>query len=314
MILTVTVAPGIDVVYQVDVSLAQGAASRSRVAARSRAWFAAGKGINVARGVRDLGHDVRALALGGGAGGRLLEELMRGEGLLGDVVDASSGVRVNVTVSHDDEELHIVDASAPPSLGDLEELRIRIFRHLGSCTMLVISGHCPPPHGGTFVTDLLEVVRARSVRTIVDTRNEALLSVVAGGRPWLLKPNQDELGELAGAPVESDSDVLEAACRALDTSGATYVLVSLGGRGALMVGRDGAWRAAAPQVPVVNTVGAGDAMVAAVATSPPGAEPSELLRRAVAAGTANVGVSAPGAVPPAAFANLLERVFVNRVG
>jgi fructose-1-phosphate kinase PfkB-like protein len=143
------------------------------------------------------------------------------------------------------------------------------------------------------------------VRTILDTRDEALREAVEGGwRPWLLKPNADELASVRGG------DPLAAARSLREAAGAEAVLATLGGGGALLVTAEGAWRASAPPVEVLNTVGAGDACAGAAAIFAD-ASPPELLRHAVAAGSASVTVDAPGAVPQEVFRRLLREIKIR---
>ena len=313
MIFTVTMVPAIDVVYTLRDCL------DTICTARSRLWYAAGKGINVARGVKDLGGHARVFGLAGGISGRLLQALLATDGLEATLIPASFEVRVNATLSTPGGELHIVEDSPSPSTDDLERLgnaieealateRHPVSSDASSCDVLVLSGHCPPPYGPDFVCTIL---RHCNVRTIVDTRDEALAAVAERTAPWLIKPNAQEMASVADGATD-----LERARSLRERSGATYVLASMGTRGALLVGDEGrAWMADAPAAEVVNTVGAGDAMVAAVAIrareSRP--DPVTMLGEAVAAGCANVTSAPPGSVPPRVWRDLLDQIRVCRI-
>lgn len=310
MIATLTVMPSIDIVYRIEADLPR---AGTVVAVCDRRWYAAGKGINVARGVRDLGGEVYAFTLGGGISGRLLADLMGVENIPGEVVDAPFEIRVNATVGATNGEAHLVEPS--PTLGPSQTaaLKRRVLGDLPKRQILAICGHCPGPHSLSLVRDLLAAAREAGVRAILDTRDKTLLAAVTGGwRPWLLKPNLQELAAVVGRELATAEAVVQAAREVLHESGSQIVLVSLGAEGALLIGSDEALLARAPRVAVLNTVGAGDAMVAAVALFAE-RSPHELLRASVAAGSANVTTEAPGAVPAGLFAELHAAVRVDNL-
>lgn len=308
MIVTLTVVPAIDLVYEVERCTESHGPFIAQ--AKSREWYAAGKGINVARGVRQLGGKVYALSLGGGAAGRLLQRMLDDEGIPGTVLDTTTTVRINATIVGAGNEIHIVEPSRPPSAQDLVALQARALGHVGAGDVLVIAGHCPLPHGPAWLVAFIAAMRLRGIRTAVDTRDEALSLATTDARPWLFKPNMDELSRAMGVLLRTDADVLRATSAIRQRSGADIVMTSMGERGALIVTAGGAWRGHVPKLRAVNTVGAGDAMLAAAAMMAD-APPRELLRHALAAGSAKVGVQAPGAIPLEAFQRLLGQVRIE---
>lgn len=305
-VLTVTMAPAIDIVYAIR------AAAKDIAHAQTRHCHAAGKGVNVARGLRDLNVPVHALTAGEGAEGEFLSRLLARERMDGTVLPCGVRVRLNATLEYAaGDELHVVDPSADflPEHGDA------LFAQQSTIAARarVVAGHCPPPHGPTL---LLQIAALRDVPLVVDTRDEALRAIIeADAAPWLLKPNEAELAAAVGETLHGEADVVRCARAVRARSGAHYVLVSRGTDPSVLVSRGGVWTATVPAVEVRNTVGAGDAMVAAICGESIGFEDDgraiAMLKRAVAAGCANVTSSAPGAIPLDRYEALLGQVAVQ---
>lgn len=151
---------------------------------------------------------------------------------------------------------------AGPEITDdaLDELLARLDT-LGADDVLVLSGSVPPSLPGDTYLRLLARLDGRGIQTVLDASGELLRSALAYS-PFLIKPNSDELGELFGTAVETPEQCLEYA-RRLQAEGARNVLVSMGGDGSVLLTEDGtALRAPALHGRAVNTVGAGDSMVA----------------------------------------------------
>ncbi|HYG56552.1 MAG TPA: PfkB family carbohydrate kinase, partial [Symbiobacteriaceae bacterium] len=128
-----------------------------------------------------------------------------------------------------------------------------------------------------------------------------------------VKPNQDELAEWAGRSLSSESDIIEAA-RALMEAGPLVVAVSLGASGLILVSPEGSWRAVPPAITPVNTVGSGDSLVAGFAAGLMlGLPPEEILRTAVACGTANALTTGVAVVNPLDMARIRPDVQVQRL-
>ena len=307
MLLTITFNPAIDKVYHcADLSL------EGIHRAEKCRTFAAGKGINLSRGVRDLNCETLALGFAGGHLGRMLRELLAEEGIPEDLTETANEVRLNPTLRDVAAELdvHIIEPEQPISSGELQAFRQTFYRHLEHAEFVAFAGSCPPGAGSEFLREILDEASAAGVRTVIDSRDK-FLSTAIQTKPWLIKPNEDELGHLADKAVEDNGEVLAAAKGVVD-AGVEIVVVSLAERGALLVSSEGAWSAKPPEVQAINTVGCGDAMLAGllVAVSE-GAEPAEMLRRGVAAGTANTLCDTPGRIPSDIFGALLAEIEVS---
>ncbi len=255
MVYTITLNPAVDYVIWLE-RLKTGDINR---AVRESA-FAGGKGINVSAVLKSL--DVETAALGfaaGFTGGAVLSELGRLD-IRSDFVLLKSGLtRINVKLRGDGE----TDINgAGPYIGrdDLCALLEKLDK-LGPGDAAVISGSAPRDMEPGFFPEILEKLRSRGAEIVADVAGEMLLKALEY-RPFLIKPNREELAEIFGGQAEEDSEVAVQAER-LRELGARNVLVSLAGSGAMLLSEDGEiFRTSAPQGELVNSVGAGDSMVA----------------------------------------------------
>lgn len=255
MIYTVTFNPAIDYVVRTPELLA-GAVNR----AQSEQMFFGGKGINVSCVLKELG--VQSVALGFTAGftGEAIEKGLVDMGIDTDFVRLKSGCsRINVKIKADAEtELN----GKGPDI-DKESLRI-LFEKLDGLKngdTLVLAGSVPPSLPSDIYEQILARLEGRGIRAVVDATGGLLLNVLKY-RPFLIKPNNIELGELFGVTLESDEDI-EKYARKLRDMGAANVLVSMAGDGAMLIDEQGeVHRCGVCKGEVVNSVGAGDSMLA----------------------------------------------------
>lgn len=256
MIYTLTLNPAIDYVVQLDGPLASGAINRSH----SEAYQFGGKGINVSNVLRVLGMPTTALGFVAGFTGQALEQGLREMGLTTDFVALPAGqTRINVKVKAD-QETEINGAGPHISPADMEKLLEKLDSLTGADT-LVLSGSVPGSLGPDTYARILQAVAGKQVRTVVDAAS-GLLTRALPYRPFLIKPNRQELAQIFGTPMDADEQILDAA-RRLQQMGARNVLVSLAEDGALLVNeKNEVYRMACPKGQVRNSVGAGDSMVA----------------------------------------------------
>ena len=259
MIVTVTPNPSIDHTLQVQ-ALVPDAVHR---AIRS-GFEPSGKGVNIALALHHAGVPVTAiLPLGGGTGGQLRALLVQHH-LSVTVVPIDGEIRTNVTVL-DRTGVTTKFNETGPRLSDLEARALATASTREPVAdWTVWAGSLPPGFTAGHLSDAVASTRAAGGRVALDCSGAALRAVLAGRReamPHLIKPNRDELAELTGAVLTSLGDVVARARRLVD-AGVEEVLVSLGGDGAVLVSATGAWHGRAPVAAVVNTAGAGDALLA----------------------------------------------------
>jgi len=219
-----------------------------------------GKGLMVSRMLKNLGIESTAFGLVAGFTGAELTRMVHELGVRTSFVSLPEGMtRINVKLWGGLEGE--INAQGPEC--DEKSLQA-LFEKLTMLTKedtLVLSGSVPATLPKDVYVDMIKHVKDKAPRIVVDATGELLRSTLSY-RPFLVKPNHHELGELYGAELKTKEDVAVYAKKLRD-EGARNVLVSMAGDGAVLAGSDGSvWFGEAPQGRVVNTVGSGDSMVA----------------------------------------------------
>ncbi|MCR4862604.1 MAG: 1-phosphofructokinase [Ruminococcus sp.] len=255
MIYTVTFNPAIDYVVHTG-GLVLGSVNR----ASSESMFFGGKGINVSIVLAELG--VRSIALGFTAGftGEAIENGVRAMGIETDFIRLPEGnSRINVKIKFG-EETELNGQGPDIDTASLEKLFARLDG-LSEGDTLILAGSIPKSLPPDVYERILKRLSGREIRTVVDASGELLMNVLKY-RPFLIKPNDQELGELFGVKIESKEDVVLYGSK-LRELGARNVLVSMAGEGAVLLDENGGvYRSAACRGTVRNSVGAGDSMLA----------------------------------------------------
>ena len=261
MFLTVTCNPSLDWMMRLR-SFAEGATNRSQ----SDSLAFGGKGVNVSTMLHRFGQPTCASGFIAGVTGQALVEGVQKQGVPCDFVTLSNGqTRINVKMKHELDsgdllETEIngrgpeVDAAALDALAES-------VKKLAAGDWLVLSGSLAPGCPDDLYFKLATTAKGNGANVVVDTTGKAFFSAIESG-PFLVKPNNHELAEMAGCSADNEDELVEVAL-ALIEKGTKYVLISCGGAGALLVGKDGLLaKGDAPKGTLVNSVGAGDSMVA----------------------------------------------------
>lgn len=273
MIITVTPAPAIDWTVRTP-HLNLGEVNRGESLFRE----ASGKGVNVSWALHRQKISTCAVFPAGGPGGDFMTESLTEAGVAHRVVPVVEDVRTNMTLRLDDApETKINTEANPLSAAEIESLLDAVREVLPGASALVTCGSVPKGAPATLHRDIVELGKKAGVMTVVDASGAALHEAVSAN-PDLIKPNVEELQDLVGSPMDTLGDVHLAATE-LVTRGVGAVLVSLGRYGALLVDGEGALHAQAKGVRAVNTVGAGDALLAGFIAEP--GTRLDNLRRAV---------------------------------
>lgn len=254
MILTVTLNPAVDHTIQVESLPAPDTVARTDAAK----FDAGGKGINVAENLSVLGAETLATGLVGDFLGDYITQALRAEGIAFDFVDIDGQTRLNTTILDSENEVEYkinhtgptVDAEAIDAVIDL------LIEHDPS--MVLVAGSLPL---GLDYHAIDRIAEAGPWQTVADVGGELLAQLEADYA--LCKPNRPELEAATGATVDDLDDCI-AAAHQLRKSGFDRVVTSLGSDGALLVGKNETLHAKALDVEVVDTVGAGDAMLSGV--------------------------------------------------
>lgn len=298
MILTVTLNAALDLTYRLP---SVDWAGVNRVGSVHRR--AGGKGVNVARVLAALGHEVTVTGLAGGLTGQAIRADLAAAGLRDALVGVAGEARGTLVITSSDGEAALFNEPGPEiSAAELARF-LETFDALAvRAEAVVLSGSLPP---GVPTSIYAEISRRAAVPVLVDADGEALRLAVQG-RPALIKPNAEELARaVPGASAEQ-------AARHLLAEGAGAVVVSMGAEGLLAVAPEGVFRARMPYRVEGNPTGAGDALVAGLALGLAGAEPwRERLRRAAALGAAAVAAPVAGEIDHALFAELQPMIVIE---
>lgn len=255
MIFTVTFNPSLDYIVRVD-EMRLGTINRTNY----EQILPGGKGINVSIVLGNLGHPSRALGFSAGVTGAALEKLLADTGVDADLVHVKAGfTRINAKIKAVEEtELNGQGPRIAPE--DVDALFSKLDV-LGQDDTLVISGSVPNTLPSDMYEQVMERLTGRGVRIVVDAERD-LLTRVLPYRPFLVKPNNHELGDIFGVTLKTRDEVVPYALR-MQEMGAQNVLVSMAGEGGVLVAVDGqVYQSPAAKGTVVNSVGAGDSCVA----------------------------------------------------
>lgn len=255
MIYTVTFNPAVDYVMKL-AELKTGLVNRSQ----SEEIFFGGKGINVSIVLSQLGIKSKALGFIAGFTGEAIEQGVKAQGIDTDFVRLENGCsRINVKIKADDEtELN----GQGPEISDsaVSELFAKLNK-LQSGDTLILAGSIPSTLPEDIYEKILERLSDKNIRFVVDATKDLLVNVLKY-KPFLIKPNNHELAEIFKVELKNNDDIIKYAKR-LQDMGAVNVLVSMAGDGSILVDEHGDVHViGVPKGTVINSVGAGDSMVA----------------------------------------------------
>lgn len=303
MILTVTLNTALDITYRVRALRPHASHRISEVTERP-----GGKGLNVARVLAALGHEVTVTGFTGGATGRVVQEkLTATPGVVDALVPVTGATRRTIAVvdEHTGDTTQLNEPGPTVTPAEWSAFQDAYEDLLASASAVALCGSLPPGVPVGAYAGLVRAARAAEVPVLLDTSGEALRRGVAA-RPDIIKPNADELAELTGShePSRATQDARRRGARA--------VVASLGREGLLAVTPEGRWRATPPTRVHGNPTGAGDSAVAGLLSGLVERLPwPERLARAVALSTASVLAPVAGEFDRGAYEELLGRVAVT---
>jgi 1-phosphofructokinase len=316
MIITLTANPSLDRTVELSGSLIRGSVQRAVAASQQ----AAGKGVNVSRTLTASG--VANLAILPGDPEDPVITGLRQDGLAYVGLPIGQALRSNITLTEPDGTTTKINEPGPHLDSSRQEaLAAAVLAKCDGAAWLVLAGSLPPGVPADFYARLTVRVReelgSAAPRIAVDSSGEPLRQAFAAGPaavPDLLKPNAEELAELAGvhseAALEADPALTAQTAALLLDKGAEAVLATLGSKGAVLVTREGSWYATHPPVSARSTVGAGDSSLAGyLLAHSSGAAAADCLRQAVAHGAAAAAL--PGTTLPALSQTTPDAVVVS---
>lgn len=259
MIYTVTFNPSLDYVIQVD-KLVPGEINRTT----HEAVYPGGKGNNVSVILSNLGHSSKALGFTAGFTGEALENMLKEFGCDTAFIRLPEGsTRINVKINAGEETE--INGQGPVITEEAQQALFEQLDALKKEDILVLAGSIPNTLPSDIYERILEHLQGRGIHFVVDATKDLLLKVLKY-HPFLIKPNNHELGEMFGVTLKTRDEIV-AYAKKLQKMGAENVLVSMAGDGAILLTEEGViYEAKPPKGKVLNSVGAGDSMVAGFLT------------------------------------------------
>ena len=257
MIYTITFNPALDYIVRLD-HLKTGTINRT-----IQEYVLGGGNVSIV--LNNLGMDTTALGFIAGFTGEEIVTQLKKFGVKEDFIRLREGLtRINVKVKASDEETEINGRGPIIGTDELEAL----YKQLDALTekdTLILAGSIPSSLPSDMYELIMERLQHKNIRIVVDATND-LLTKVLPYKPFLIKPNNHELSEIFGRTLSTKDQLVEAA-KTLQEKGAQHVLISMAGDGAILVSADGTvYTSPAPKGTLVNSVGAGDSMVAGFIT------------------------------------------------
>ena len=253
MIYTITLNPSIDYVVQ---------AKNVQLGSLNYADFETkepgGKGINVSRVLTKLGVENKSWGFLGGFTGDYMENRLNEENLLHDFIRIQKETRINIKLKST-EETEINGVSPAITKEDWDKL-LQQLDEVKSGDTIVLAGSVPSSLPKDAYEIIMKKVSDRQVKVALDTKGDVLKKTISN-RPFLIKPNQYELEDYFGVTIRSQEELISYG-KQLVVEGAQHVIISLAGDGALMIDEENVYAANAPKGKVLNSVGAGDSLVA----------------------------------------------------
>jgi len=255
-VLTVTLNPALDVTVRLPV-LRLGEVNRSE----DLQVHAAGKGLNVAQVLADLGHQLTVTGFLGADNPQAFEQLFAARGFTDEFVRVAGETRSNIKLAEAGGRVTDING---PGLMVAEEERVELLTRLKRLApahdLVVVAGSLPRGFQVEWFIELLRTLRQLGARVALDTSGAALRAGLATA-PWLIKPNEEELADARGMKT-ADAQALAREAWRLQVEGVEHVVISQGAEGVCWFGPDNAWHAQPPKVQVISTVGAGDSLLA----------------------------------------------------
>lgn len=273
-----------------------------------------GKGINVSIVLKHLGLDTLCLGFNYSKDSKAIEEELNDQNIKYDFVKVKGEVRVNVKIfdksvkvmSEFNESGHQVSKEAVDELLDV------VYGYFDDTSILVLDGSVPAGVPVDIYKTIIEMANRRGIKTILDAANDLLLEGIKA-KPYMIKPNIDELSAISKREIKTREDIISVS-REIISKGVSYVCVSMGKDGAMLIGLDNVYVSPAMKVDIKGIQGAGDSLVAGICMAiDKGIGEEKLLAYGVAAASGSLLHEGTLLCEKEDFDKLLPEVVVNRL-
>ena len=309
MILTVTLNASIDKTYTVESFVID----RINRPSECRT-VPGGKGINVARVLRELGRDALATGFAGGSIGDAIIHGLDGEEISHDFVrvEGESRLCIKIMDPASGTQTEINEPGPTISEEELDPMRRKIAELAPGKDFLVLSGHCPPGVPATFYGELIEIAGKAGVKSALDASGEHLAEGIKAS-PFMVKPNVAELSQLSGHELYTLEEISGAA-KSLKQYGVEITAVTMGRSGAMVTDGVQAWLATPPEIQFASAVGSGDSFLAAFLDELLNGEPlADALAWGTAAGAANATSYGAGFCSKGSIIDIRQGVTLTKI-
>ncbi|WP_077330319.1 hexose kinase [Virgibacillus siamensis] len=309
MILSVTLNPSVDISYTLDTFSLDAV---NRVADVSKT--AGGKGLNVARVLQQLDEEVAASGFLGGSLGAFIRTEISGLGIEDFFVNINGDTRNCIAVLHEGQQTEILEAG--PVISEDEALKFinQFSEYVKKVDIVTISGSLPKGLEKDYYLRLVEIANRHNTPVLLDTKGELLKHTIAGeNKPFLMKPNQDELADLLGEKIDDEAQIIDALSSQRFAS-VPWVVVTTGASGAIVKRNQETYRVTTPTVNAINPVGSGDAVIAGFASGfSRGLVDVEFIKYGLAMGVLNAMEAKTGSINPEKISWCMDRIRVEKI-
>ena len=309
MILTVTLNPSVDIKYTLDYFSIDEVNRVDQVIKT-----AGGKGLNVSRVLKQLDADVGATGFLGGELGEFIRSELKKECIVDLFVPISGKTRNCIAVIHEGMQTEILESGPVIQDEEIEHFLSNFIKILPQVDLVTISGSLPKGVPTNFYQRIIELCSQHEKLVLLDT-NEKLLDASLKGRakPYLIKPNREELAGFLGREINSQEDLM-VALEDQAFQDIEWVVVSLGSKGAMIKHQESIYNVQIPKVEAVNPVGSGDSVIAGFASGlSRKLEKTTLMRYGIAMGILNAMEEKTGYINPANIDWCMEQIKIEKL-
>lgn len=261
MILTITLNPAIDISYKLERLVIDGTNRCSNVIKTS-----GGKGLNVTRVISLVKEDVCATGLLGGTNGEFIANKLSEDRIENDFVKIKGDTRNCIAILHEGNQTEILESGPKISESEKEKFISKYKELVKKVDVIVASGSVPKDLGSDFYNVLITIANKENKKFLLDTSGENLRRTLLS-KPYLIKPNKEELSQLIGREVKDENTIIEALIDMKNKYDIPYIVVSLGAEGALALHCNKLYKVRPSKIKDVNPVGSGDSTIAGFAVA-----------------------------------------------
>ena len=310
-ILTLTLNPSVDISYPLN-HLELDTVNRVSTTRKT----AGGKGLNVARVIAQLGQKVAGSGFLGGDLGNFIAKKLSGDNIENWFMQISGETINCIAILHDDgKQTEILESGPEITATEADDFLDHLEKYLDQIDLMTISGSLPKDLPTDFYSQLIELADRHGVQTLLDSSGEPLLkSLTSLHRPYLIKPNQDEIAQIAGQKIDDLDQLKKILLENPLLSSIPWVVVSLGKDGAMAKAGMDLFYAKIPKINAVNPVGSGDSTVAGLAYAlNRKADVEDVLKTAMTTGILNTLNAKTGCIDASLFENYYSQIVIEKI-